>query len=98
MTLHEEEFLSALRSVVIHLIKHDQSFYKPLTAIVESVDENHWPEKSAAEKAHAVAVVREQLPALDTYYAEYPHGWSRARYSDLRTVLPLYEDELRTAT
>ena len=98
MTAHEEEFLSALRSVVIHLIKHDQPLYKPLTTIVEAADENRWAGQTPAEKAEAVALVQNSITALDAYYDQYPHGWSRARYTDLKVALPLFAEELGIAT
>jgi hypothetical protein len=83
----ETEFLDALRSVTVHLIKHDSPLHKPLVGIVELYDKHTWFDLPVEEKLAHLQAVEDYIPTLEEYYKEYPHGWSRDRYEDMKSGL-----------
>ena len=83
----EKQFLDALRSVTIHLIKHDQPLHKQLVGIVEHHDKHTWTKLEQSEKLAHLTTVQELVPDLEVYYEKYPHGWSRERYEEMKAAL-----------
>lgn len=94
---NEEEFLSALRSITVHLIKHVQPLYEHFVPLVELYDKGRWMSLEPSAKLGHVITVESKLPDLEAYYTAYPHGWSKDRFTDMKKILPLYHKELEAA-
>lgn len=94
----EEQFFLSLRAVVIHMIKHVEPIYQILTPVLTTYEKGEW---DALPRATQIAKVEEVAHALDTnsevtkYFANYPHQWSRDRFSRLQADLAHYLAELK---
>lgn len=93
----QSEFVGNFKSVMVHLIKHDQILYRKFAGTIEAVDGEGWADYSPEQKQAAVSDIRAKLPLLDDYYAQYPHNWSRDRYDDFKKAMEAYERELLTS-
>lgn len=90
----EHIFLKELRAVVFHLIKHDRKLYNHIVHIAKAQDEKVWTQLSPDQKVELVEEALTSLPALDAYYATYPHEYSRKRYEDFKSSLGIFYKEL----
>jgi len=95
--VHEEQFISSLRSVVIHLIKHDQPMYKHFMDVVLAADEGRWHQLTILQKADFIEGIAARKNLLEEYYRNYPHHWSKQRYEDFCAALESYVQELKAA-
>jgi len=93
--IHEERFLQDLKSVVLHLIKHDQALYHRCKGIVEAADNGRWHRLALPDKRKLVEELRGNMESLEEYYASYPHNWSKKRYSDFKDSFAQFYAELQ---
>lgn len=93
--IHESSFIGDLRSVVIHLIKHDRPLYKDVMPIVQAYDEHRWQNFDANDKLKYVNQLVSRLDELTDYFEEYPHQWSKQRFGNFVASLQEYVRELK---